>query len=156
MIVPALPEHAKAEFTLPGIEIYAGIQKMTVEESIVAAISEADEAYTWLVKGGNWGECGEETREVGCVFGVKRQDFTGIAYMWLFPTPKVGQNGREFLRICKNYRKEWVKRYPIITGYCNIDFAASHKWLLWLGAAFEPAIEVHGLRLSRFYIHDAT
>ncbi len=143
MIVPAELAHAKAQFTLPGIEIYAAAQKMTVEQSVADAILTADEAWTWIVSG-----------QIACIFGVKRQDFTGIAYMWLFPTSNVPQNGRQFLRICRNYRKEWARKYPIITGYCNIDFAASYKWLLWLGAAFEPAIEVHGLRLSRFYIHD--
>lgn len=144
MIVPAELVHAKAQFTLPGIEIYAGVQGMSVEQSVTAAITEADEAWTWLNGG-----------EVACIFGVKRQDFTGIAYMWLFPTAKVPANGRQFLKHCLNYRKEWAAKYPIITGYCNIDFAASYKWLLWLGAAFEPAIEVHGLRLSRFYIYGA-
>lgn len=143
MIVPAEIAHASAEFNLPGLQKLADSRGISVAESVKQDIQAADEAFVWLIDG-----------EVGCIFGVTRINLVGTAYMWLFPTSKVRERPKEFLRHCFKFRGPFLKKYPLITGYCNIDFEASRKWLRWLGAEFDPPVIINSLRLSRFYIHD--
>lgn len=135
MIVPATLEHAGLKVNLPGLDRVA-------DPGIAQAIRESDEAWTWLVDG-----------KPACIWGVKTFNLLAGTYMWLYPSELVVSRRYGFLRECLRLKADFLARYPVIYGFCNLGFEPSERWLKWLGARFEPPVDYQGLQLSKFWIN---
>ena len=143
MIVPATLEHVQQlRCTLPGLDQYWRSLRVSHEQGMQQALSGAMEAYAWL------------TPEVGAIFGLTYPSLLDAPVFWLFPGEQVSKQRITFLKECRRLRPYFLGKYPIITGYCNIAFKESERWLKWMGASLGPVQEADGLQLSRFYVQE--
>lgn len=141
MIVQATVEHALAlDVRLPGLAEYWDSLGVAHAEGMRRTVTDAHEAWTWLSPGPQ------------AIWGMTYRSLTEPPIAWLYPGAAVSERPREFLRGCKVVMNGWRAKYPLFTGYCNIAFTDSERWLRWLGATFEQPMQSGGLLMSKFYV----
>ena len=137
--MPATIEHAKLlDLRLPGFDAY--LNGRSFQEYMESTLDTSHEAWTWL------------TPEVGCMFGLSYGDFLSPPIFWLYPGPQVKEKKLSFLREALRLKPYFLQKYPVISGFCNIEFAESERFIRWMGGTIKPPTLVNGLKLSEFHV----
>lgn len=144
-LVPATAEHAKAiapllrAADLDEIRIMFGPDPA---EMLAHGVEWSSEAYAALEDGVPFA--------IGGI--VPRDMIGGRASPWMLGTPGVGRNPRWFLRMSRERLAAAMETYWILENFCDARYAASIRWLRWLGFTLGEPVLHGGHRLVPFSI----
>lgn len=125
-LVPATVEHAQAiapllrAADLDEIRIMFGPDPV---EMLAHGIEHSSEAYAALEDGVPFA--------IGGV--VPANMIAGTGRPWMLGTPGVGRNPRWFLKTSRESLARAFETYATLQNYCDARYAASIRWLRWLG-----------------------
>lgn len=144
-IVEATLEHARA--MAPRVrpedaaEFWAAGQR-TPLQALEASVSASIRAWAWLVDGAPIFMC-----------GVASANLIGdVGMPWAISAVEVGRNRKGFLRVSQNAFEQIVAMFPKLENRVDARYAASVRWLKWLGFTVHPAepYGAAGLPFHRF------